>query len=284
MWLIIQKIIYFHLSWKLFRNNLTVKVIFFLIPTILSVNSYAIDYVYRVDGRPPEEIFKEGFFPWGNNTSLSQHVNGTSCGRNGTSAYVATTSNRDQAMRIAATLFSAQRIRGENRPPLYLYTIRADRNIYSVRTSARHLISLGDSSFTERTNHSIDIQQEYVAIVPPGSAQGTPAIRPQQIMSADRLTYNEDNFRAESITPSIRNEIYLNSRAHANEGIIPNLHLESNINRPVYAIITGTLACYAVVTSCISGRNKRDGKNLCVDSYSFDLLSTTNNILMGFIE
>lgn len=50
------------------------KVILFLV--FFSGYASAVDFVYRVDSRPPDEIFRDGFRSHGANRNLQQHIRG----------------------------------------------------------------------------------------------------------------------------------------------------------------------------------------------------------------
>ncbi|WP_431768434.1 hypothetical protein [Paenarthrobacter nicotinovorans] len=61
--------------------------------------------VYRVDNRPPERIFRDGFTPRGNNYRITNHALG---GANlASTGYVSTTENRDVAVQIATSSVNA---------------------------------------------------------------------------------------------------------------------------------------------------------------------------------
>jgi hypothetical protein len=73
-------------------------------------------YVYRFDKRSPDEIFKNGFSPWGSNLDLAQHVEGSNMKDSG---YVSTTSS----MQAAYKLYWVAN-HNKNPPQGYIYKIR----------------------------------------------------------------------------------------------------------------------------------------------------------------
>lgn len=90
--------------------------------------------VYRIDERPPDAIFKQGFTANGRNDYLLAHVLGASLVRglpeNQRSNFVATTATLQTAYLIAERRWQfnpALRTR-----PLFIYEIRADQNFYEV--------------------------------------------------------------------------------------------------------------------------------------------------------
>lgn len=87
--------------------------------------------VYRMDKRPPSEIFKHGFKTWGDNDNLFEHVEGISMGiTDGSgSAFVSTTSDLQYAIEFA------QAVRLEE---FYIYEIRATDNFYSLNITFTH--------------------------------------------------------------------------------------------------------------------------------------------------
>lgn len=58
------------------RREYDKKVILFL---VFFGHSGAVDFVYRVDSRPSEVIFRDGFASHGNNRNLQQHIRDDSC-------------------------------------------------------------------------------------------------------------------------------------------------------------------------------------------------------------
>jgi hypothetical protein len=95
--------------------------------------------VFRVDDRDPSVIFQAGFRPWGSNTNLVEHLEGSTCnnvenpaaaGVQG-SIYVSTSDDRQVAMNVVRVRLR-QMVRANVPPVVWMYTIRATSNVYSV--------------------------------------------------------------------------------------------------------------------------------------------------------
>lgn len=126
----------------------------FLIIGASSRNNEPPKIVYRMDTRPPEVIFENGFENWGDETSLFEHVEGISMGlTDGTgSAYVATTTNLDYALEFARAV----------RPNVfYIYEIRASNNFYSIYESFNEYANIESGYSAIRDN--FESSNEYVA-------------------------------------------------------------------------------------------------------------------------
>lgn len=75
------------------------KTFIFFIFTLLSFNTDAVQFVYRVDSRPPDVVFREGFRSHGANRNLQQHVRGDSCAAGSRdSAFIATTADINETI------------------------------------------------------------------------------------------------------------------------------------------------------------------------------------------
>lgn len=139
-------------------KNLFQSVIFSsLIVSQIAYVQAAPQVVFRSTLTPPSEVFKDGFKSPGSNDNLPEHVNGGSC-KKGTTAFVATSSDHNFIIRR----WAADGLWMEPPsvyPEVYMYSIRATDNIYSVYDS---LISTGerqDRNLAERFRH----QSEWVA-------------------------------------------------------------------------------------------------------------------------
>lgn len=101
--------------------------------------SHAIDRpntgtLMRVDTRPPDEIFRVGFSPFGRNNSVRDHARGVSCvGRNEDSAFISTTTDPEYAGNYARRLLS---LTGR---PAYVYLIDSTDNFYNMATSLNNI-------------------------------------------------------------------------------------------------------------------------------------------------
>lgn len=204
---------------------------------LLCAEAYAVDFVYRVDTRPPDQIFRDGFSSHGNNRNLEQHMRGDSCaGGSRDSAYIATTSGVDRAASIARTYYSMVGFPG----PLYRYRIRADDNFYNARVSLDS-IQQSEEDLDVRFIMMADLQDEYVALN---------RIPTENIMEAVLLNYNRDTL---SITDGdgYSNGAYVRRETHSNPGIIPDLP------RPPVSFRQQIAAFGALCSACFSMRGVR---------------------------
>ena len=95
-------------------------------------------FVYRVDTRPPEEIFTSGFTTRGTNLDLRRYMSNSifvrSRGPANNPGFIATTEYRAAALRISeSTMFQRALER------VYIYRIRANNDFYDLNLSVRHL-------------------------------------------------------------------------------------------------------------------------------------------------
>lgn len=111
--------------------------------------------IYRIDSRSPDEIFEEGFQPWGSNVNFFQHILGYSLGydvaEEGRSGIISASDSIDSVLRFFGGMLTAP---GE---PMeyYLYEIRADENVYSAQRTAsfyNQRINTGLMEFEEETD------------------------------------------------------------------------------------------------------------------------------------
>lgn len=93
-------------------------------------------WLYRVDTRPPFQIFDEGFQARGQNDNLAEHFLSISYFME-TSAFVATTSSFNSALVFADGVLSYT----PSASVVYLYAIRADSTFYNVSASIAHHVS-----------------------------------------------------------------------------------------------------------------------------------------------
>ncbi len=109
---------------------------------ISSITSlYAQNYLYRVDTRPPEEIFlngSQGFVARGNNHQLSMHVSGHSASINGVgdTGLISATDNLGWANQYSRRLldWNLAEVGIENRD-VYIYQIAQTRSFFNVQRS-----------------------------------------------------------------------------------------------------------------------------------------------------
>ncbi|UNU29387.1 scabin-related ADP-ribosyltransferase [Aeromonas hydrophila] len=113
--------------------------IYFIFHALLTVSNSSFanpppSFVYRVDSRSYEEIFRNGFHAWGRDYNIVDHVNGATCStQNGsTSGFISTAADFASARAIADEHLR----QGRN---AFLYTIRADYTFYSGPASIDYL-------------------------------------------------------------------------------------------------------------------------------------------------
>ena len=156
-------------------------------------------FVYRVDIKSPEIVFKQGFVPWGTNQDWFSHILGVSqdphSPKQFRTNYISTTSSIDVALRIYLGMLN-NKTTSDKEPKYYLYEIRADENFYSTRMTASKGIGLIRDENSKKNlkpelynliNYSLDAclmdyswQKEYLA-------KGY--IEPQNIKSATLLSH-----------------------------------------------------------------------------------------------
>lgn len=99
-------------------------------------------YVYRVDRRSPEEIFRNGFTPLGTNNNLITHILGHSISRHtnlhNRSYFISTSDNIDSAVRRFGVLSSVDH---DENTEYYVYKIRANKLVYSVLKTINYFLS-----------------------------------------------------------------------------------------------------------------------------------------------
>ncbi|XTZ40051.1 scabin-related ADP-ribosyltransferase [Salmonella enterica] len=222
---------------------------------LLTTPSFAVQYVYRVDSRPPDVVFRDGFRPHGYNRNLQQHIRGESCAagtRN--SAFIATTPSIDAVHRIARTYYSSSSFQGT----LYAYRIRADNSFYAIMPSASYLSTQG-VSFSPLEVEMMRLQDEYVT---------DRNIPPENIAEAMALNYDP---RTSQVSRGVRmiNFGFLKVHTESNPSLIPNLSLpqqQNSFQRRINAF--GSL-----ITACLSLRGTRwggqDARGNIIDAMPF---------------
>jgi len=134
--------------------------------------------VYRVETRPPAEIFSTGFVSRGDNLDLVQHVL-----RTPDSGFVATTDSPEAVARIAQAL-----VKMDNTKPLWVYTIRASDNFYHVSESLDWIVDHNPAHRAKAENAlaRYSHQKEWAAVkrIPPSQIQQAvrviPSITPER--------------------------------------------------------------------------------------------------------
>ncbi|HDX6426021.1 TPA: pertussis toxin-like subunit ArtA, partial [Escherichia coli] len=141
------------------KDNI-VRFLFAFIFIFVSNSTFAIQYVYRVDGRPPDVVFRDGFRSHGNNRNLQQHIRGDSCAAGSRdSAFIATTTDINETYNIARQYFSNSLFHGR----LYRYRIRANNIFYPLGPSVNLLTSRG-VEFSRFERMMMAEQREIVAV------------------------------------------------------------------------------------------------------------------------
>ncbi|EKT62437.1 scabin-related ADP-ribosyltransferase [Providencia burhodogranariea] len=202
-------------------DKLLVFIILFVLIFITLNTAHAIpppDIVYRIDSRPPNQIFATGFQSWGDDEDLLRHVSGESI-NNRTSALISTTSNWMTIEQMARTLM------GPN-TQAWVYAIRPSINFHDINGS------LINSNMQNAEN--INISRQSLALYRTYSWQEEFAayntITNRQIHYAQAITSNAENFI--TISPvQIHNAAY-EQRApqishnflNATNVIIPNVY------------------------------------------------------------
>lgn len=88
--------------------------------------------VFRVDTRPPDEIFRDGFRSWGDDDNVRDHSSGASCyNHRRESAFVAVTTDPEYAGQYARRL--AEQMEGT----AYVYIITSRDNMYNFFETLR---------------------------------------------------------------------------------------------------------------------------------------------------
>lgn len=214
------------------------RVFFVLLFLFLSFDSYAVRFVYRVDSRPPDVVFRDGFRSHGNNRNLQQHIRGDSCAAGSRdSAFIATTSDVNEVYNIARQYFSNSLFHGQ----LYMYRIRTNNIFYSLTPSVQILRELG-VSFTRFEEIMMREQSEIVAdrIIPT-----------ENIAEAVHLVYDR---MTGSVThgAGTTNARYLDIPTDSNPGIIPDIPV------PQVSVRQRINAFGSLLTACFSLRGTRD--------------------------
>lgn len=225
------------------------KVILFLV--FFSGYASAVDFVYRVDSRPPDVIFRDGFSSHGNNRNLQQHIRGDSCAAGSRdSNYIATTSDINETYNIARVYFSRTTFSGR----LYRYRIRADNSFYNLTPSVDYIESRG-VQFSHFERVMMRLQSEYVAVN---------SIPIENIQEAVELVYDRYTSQVRD-GPGTSNSRYLRVSTQSNPGVIPNLPVPQLSTRERISAF-GTL-----ISACFSMRGvRRDDERMKYNYYEME--------------
>ncbi|HBB3216873.1 TPA: pertussis toxin-like subunit ArtA [Escherichia coli] len=219
--------------------------IFILFLISFSWYANATDFVYRVDSRPPEEIFRDGFRSHGFNRNLQQHLRGDSCAAGSRdSAFIATTTSLIETYNIARQYYSSSGFHGR----LYRYRIRANNIFYPIQPSVNYLTQRG-VTFSGFERIMMREQNEIVAVE---------HIPSENIVEAVELTYDRFNSQV-SDGPGTTNARYVPGSTFVNPGVIPQLVVPTvSVRERINAFGSLISACFALKGVRRDGLNKRD--------------------------
>ncbi|MGQ5525581.1 hypothetical protein ACUHMQ_20325 [Chitinimonas sp. PSY-7] len=230
-----------------------------LISIVLIVGSTAVaspKYVYRaverIPAQSPERIFKEGFKSKGGNDNVAAHTAGYSLvGTGADSAFVST----------ASSLAYLDDLREGNVLPnrIYIYTIRADQNFYSINKSLKALpdyetiMDTYDLSFDSDPDH-----QEYVALR---------QIPTQNIVSAQVATWDTELDRyVIDQNRSFSNPNYIEADTYANN---EPYHRVISDQTTVVVSANSTETCKHSGASAFGKKKKRSLHSFCYVPFGF---------------
>lgn len=129
--------------------------------------------VYRMDTRPPVDVFPRGMAPPGDNTNLYRHVMGQTCYHSDrTSGFIATTTDPQFAVDWGSEILPA----GGH---FYVYRIRPTARFYRTTTSLMHAYAVTHTMAYQRAASTFVEQQEW-------ASRGT--IPPETIVDAIEYT------------------------------------------------------------------------------------------------
>lgn len=215
------------MSFSLFR------VMALFLGSVFFSNAYAVQFVYRVDSRPPDVVFREGFRSHGNNMNLQQHIRGDSCAAGSRdSAYIATTSDINETYNIARQYYSSSTFTGT----LYRYRIRANNIFYSLTPSVNYLTEHG-VEFTRFEQIMMREQNEVVAVG---------HIPTENIAEAVQITYDRFTGQA-SDGPGTTNARFIDIHTESNPGVISGLPVpQVSVRERINAFGSLLTACFAL--------------------------------------
>ncbi len=190
--------------------------------------------IYRVDSRPPQEVFEHGFTPWGQNPDFFEHVLGYSLGddipQERRSGLISASDSPDSSVRF----FGGLMVNPFDRLEYYLYEIRADETVYSAQRTAsfyQQRIHTGQVEFVQGDmDTAIDAvdaimgdfayQREWFSVGP------IPRERVRSAWRMDAVSINPDHIRHQPDTvyftprinePEIMNPNYVDANTFAND-------------------------------------------------------------------
>ena len=199
-------------------------------------------YVYRSDFRSPDEIFRNGFRPLGNNDDLKDHVTGASCNTgNRNTAFVATSTSEQFAINWGRD----RTVVNPDERYIYVYRIRATGNFYDVYQSLLQAYrNTGDTMYQALANH-YQYQQEWVAF------NGVTANQVEQVDVYGRPDRNGH-------MPLIRSQTnphYVDSQSHGNPDPYPISGQAATTNWLLRSSLAYLTACFSL---CKRGSSLKD--------------------------
>lgn len=187
------------------KNN---KLIIFFVFCLFMTKSQAIDLVFRSDKRAPEEIYRTGFPPLGENDNILRHVEGESClSGTGDSAFVATSTSNDFAINFSQNVPAGE--------AFWVYSIRPSNNFYSAYNSLINAYNLSRNEIFLTTANSFMEQNELMAF---GGISNT------QVMGAWLYRSNGYGSPADRLSYTT-NPYYVDENTHANLDPYPHFYL-----------------------------------------------------------
>ena len=233
------------------------KYILFLF--FISAQAFSIEYVYRVDSRLPNDIFRTGFNSWGQNLNLQEHIRGHSCNSNGDSAYISTTRSLLETNAIARQYLTGS-ITSRHR--YFRYQIRPDLNYYSLRPSVDYL-SRNGVVFNEIENVMMADQDEVVAML---------NINRSNIVSAVEIFYDRNTGAVTESTPFL-NPNYDDLNTGFRNVIIPDLLIPTNPAGRIFQVF-GYL-----IPACLSSSGARGNRRTADEAKNYNATTMINLLL-----
>ncbi|MFZ5210252.1 scabin-related ADP-ribosyltransferase [Enterobacter kobei] len=215
--------------------------------------------VYRIDDRPPSEIFANGFQSYGTNDNVDEHVSGASI-RDRSSAWIATTDNIDTASRIGTARFNLNPSL-RNRAS-WVYEIAQTNNMYDFNRTIdneRTRWFLG----AEAREHLDALRTVYG---PQREIGALRSVLPNQIVRARQFLWDPISGRGQLTGEWTDNPNY-------NENLYRNTSMNAGLyrfSRSVHYVIgAANTAIFLAASWCLgqgSSKGRSDNQAICGDS------------------
>ena len=190
-------------------------------------------FIYRIDSRPPSQIFEEGFQTWGTSTNFFEHVLGYSLGDDipdtSRSGLISASDSPDSSLRF----FGGMLTNPTEEIEYYLYEIRANENVYSAQRTASFYQQRINTNSIEFIQGDIDTAIEAVDAIQGIFAYQRewfnvgpiPRERVRSAWRVDSVPINPDHIRHQRYVhftarinePEIMNSHYVEQNTYANE-------------------------------------------------------------------